>query len=129
MQELFVPYELAVKLKELGFDEYCLCKYNASGDLVTIGCYSDSHPIHLAVNQSDICEAHVLAPLYQQVFDWLCKRINLSTTSWSLEFTESGWDIIHVDKATYEIIDIFRNEAALNKLIKIVENETKSKIN
>lgn len=68
MTELFVPYDEALELKNLEFDEQCLARYNVSGDLITTGCYSDSHPVHLAVEQADICEAHILAPLWSQAF-------------------------------------------------------------
>ena len=32
MKREFVPYELALKLKELGFDEPCLFLYNSTDD-------------------------------------------------------------------------------------------------
>lgn len=70
MKNNFVPYEQALKLKELGFDEQCLCYYSAQLDLQTVGCYDKSHPIHLSISQSDICEAYILTPLWSQAFDW-----------------------------------------------------------
>ena len=77
MKEQFVTYEIALELKELGFNEECLAKYNGGMELVTTGCYTDSPPISLAITQNDICEAHVLAPLWQQVIDWLREEHDL----------------------------------------------------
>ncbi len=60
MKYLFVPYELAVKLKEKGFSVSCF------------GGYSDTETLHIqrVVCQSDI-KGFCLAPTYQQVTDWL----------------------------------------------------------
>jgi hypothetical protein len=70
MKEHFVNYNQALALKELGFDEPCIARYIIPGDLVFKGCYEDSNIIHLELTQNDICEAHVLAPLKSQVFEW-----------------------------------------------------------
>lgn len=72
MKEQFVPYELAIKLKELGFDEKCFSGYNLEwngqmkfaqqvpyvGDNYGWGKYSH-HNKHI-----------IKAPLWQQAFDW-----------------------------------------------------------
>ena len=70
MKRQFVTYEIALALKELGFDEPCLARFTAQKDLVTSGCYTDSDPIMLGVCNSDIHESNVAAPLWQQVIDW-----------------------------------------------------------
>ena len=36
MTEQFVPFEVAVKMKELGFDERCLTSYDPDGKLRSI---------------------------------------------------------------------------------------------
>lgn len=70
MEKQFVPYELAVKLKELGFDEPCLAKYG----MVSKRFYDNYVPYK---NSEDIHEPtgtffndFVSAPLWQQAFDW-----------------------------------------------------------
>lgn len=74
--EDFVPYELAVKLKEKGFKEDCLCHYIDS-DIV----YNLESPI--ANNQMWFCHNkydniwhrdHVDAPTISQVLMWLRKE-------------------------------------------------------
>lgn len=63
MENLFVPYEVALKLKEKGFNEPCLARYDSFTlklDYNFAGLYPfDTIPIHLP------------APLYQQAVDWL----------------------------------------------------------
>jgi len=58
MKEQFVKYETALKLKELGFNEKCL-GYYASDELI------------LSVRDPYYPNKIVLAPLYQQVIEWL----------------------------------------------------------
>lgn len=72
MKDLFVPYELAVKLKEKGFKYDCLkFWYNDEGGMELIG-YRTATP----------------APLWQQVTDWLREengifvRVNKDTSSY-----------------------------------------------
>lgn len=71
MKHLFVPYELALKLKEKGFNEECLSRF--FGDKLTItttfGCK----------NSDDVPEQFnfkCTAPLYQQVIDWFREKHN-----------------------------------------------------
>ena len=62
MNKEFIPYEQALELKELGFDEHCLIYYQS-------GKISQVYKEYLSVKTlSDDC---VLAPLYQQAFKWL----------------------------------------------------------
>ncbi len=61
----FVPYELALELKELGFDEPCFAylKPNVLTYEITIGEFDES-------------EYHS-APLYQQAFRWFREKYDL----------------------------------------------------
>ena len=65
MKHLFLPYELALMLKEKGFDELCLGRYrDKQFQLYTVikqHCY----------NSDPICNKDISAPLYQQVIDFL----------------------------------------------------------
>lgn len=65
MEELFVTYEIAVKLKQKGFNKSCLKYYNS---------YQNSNKINLYNEKDDWAISHTPAPVYQQVIDWL--RIN-----------------------------------------------------
>lgn len=69
-EEQFVPYDIALKLKMLGFDEECF------------GFFDDDHELQLntlskldafSIDFDDVESnlMYVQAPLYQQVIDWL----------------------------------------------------------
>lgn len=60
MKYLFVPYNLALKLKEKGFDEPCFGMYLGTNDVVYDTIFHKQH----------ITNEKCLAPLYQQVVDW-----------------------------------------------------------
>ena len=60
MKEQFVTYEIALKLKELGFDEECLGAYipDENNYLEIGGIFKE-------------CKSLIKAPLWQQAIDWL----------------------------------------------------------
>lgn len=64
MEKQFVPYELAVKLKELGFDEPCF------------GCYLDDKYLckELTERQDYFAGQEASAPLWQQAFEFFRER-------------------------------------------------------
>ncbi len=77
MGKEFVPYEQALELKELGFDEPC-CGYFGVKYKKLIECnFRD----HIA---SDI----VKAPIYQQSFRWFRKNYKL----WYMVYPRDGWN-------------------------------------
>jgi hypothetical protein len=70
MEKEFVPFELAVKLKELGFNEPCWGYYHVN-EGYSIGyafCYSD------AESQPEI---GYLAPTFSQAFRWFREKYDL----------------------------------------------------
>ena len=62
MNKEFIPYEQALELKELGFDEPCLATYHK--ELHTI------IPIYAEYTNQDV----IKAPLYQQAFRWFREK-------------------------------------------------------
>jgi len=58
-ENLFVPYELALLLKEAGFDLKCLAGYSKDSKLVFV-----STIINYYINE------YIPAPMYQQVTEW-----------------------------------------------------------
>jgi hypothetical protein len=69
MTKEFVPYELAFKLKQLGFDEECLGFYERNQELIIQECLiTDFH--------SDSLQC--VAPLFQQAFRWFREEHELS---------------------------------------------------
>jgi hypothetical protein len=68
MKKEFVPYEQAVALKELGFDEICIATYD-----------EDEYFEFLDFEQSyyTIPSKLIQAPLYQQAFRWLYQKLDI----------------------------------------------------
>ena len=124
MEKEFVPYELAVKLKALGFDEPCLMYYDYSWRLVESGVYE--------------CKA----PLFQQAFRWFREKYEIfgvitsekDDNYYNTEFF--GYSVYKTkvnaplsigldlkENASYEEAEL----ACLDKLIKIIEGITEPK--
>ena len=71
MKHLFVPYELALKLKEKGFKAKCFAWYDHYKDFYYCDIDDDvSKNTKLTGKDKSCCTA----PLYQQVMDWFRER-------------------------------------------------------
>ena len=86
MEKEFIPYEQALALKELGFDEPCFAKYYQQ----------DGNTPFIQIGESEIEEAESAgndvtfecdAPLYQQAFRWFRENHKLSC---SIELTDNS---------------------------------------
>ena len=78
MKEQFCNYEIALKLKELGFDGECLAIYTHNNEMYEVGSFFLNHPHPYTIEElspivQDIRKStvYILAPLWQQVIDWL----------------------------------------------------------
>ena len=126
-QTEFIPYEQAIELKELGFDEECLDKYDPrfeklSSDIQTWT--TEHYPQTLTIP----------APLYQQAFRWFRDK-KLADGSVCRHGKADGgysyrWDIVYEygvyeerhfkqDYKTHEEAEL----ACLNRLIEIVKQK------
>lgn len=92
MNDEFIPYDLAVDLKDLGFDEQCLASYSNKGEFKDPFDYNaeitDGYVTNSSLRDPKNFNAHtnpmllkmyldnpfVAAPLYQQAFKWLFKK-------------------------------------------------------
>lgn len=121
MLEEFVPYEQALRLKELGFDEPCFGYYvDRSIDLEWT--FTDS--IHFSHKES------ILAPLYQQAFRWLLNKHNLYTIvipTINMDWTFKTMTVVEgiVEVPPYKHVDSndygTKCEAELYSLKKLIE--------
>jgi hypothetical protein len=104
MNREFIPYEQAIELKELGFDEECLAIYNINEELET-GYYQNKYVI--------------AAPLYQQAFRWFREKYDLFI---SIMHYENGYSINDLRR-----FDIYEEAelACLKNLIEIVNTKEK----
>ena len=125
MEKEFIPYEQALALKELGFDEPCFKKYIAGclwSNPTTPEIYKNIHP-----NSSDC-----LAPLYQQAFRWFREKYGLEGVTQRAEYFMWYKWIIHqyTENVKKYVADWFEYKTyeeaeleCLNKLIEIVKNK------
>jgi len=121
MEKEFTPYEQALELKELGFDEPCFGLYHNDKTFYPTQCKSHEQ-FH-----GQICSA----PLYQQAFRWFRKKYGLYFSiqyfqydEWCLQITTKKEDTVFNYKSTdgfktYEEAEL----ACLIKLIEIVKNK------
>jgi hypothetical protein len=126
MKNEFVSYEVALELKQLGFDEECLGKF-----------YYNHLEIGGNWRNDDFKEdpdIFISAPLYQQVFRWFREKHNLYaviiptiTMYWTFKTMTVVEGIVEVppythvdvnDYPTYEEAEL----ACLKKLIEITKN-------
>lgn len=123
MQEQFTSYEIALKLKKLGFDKPCFKIFDEYGELNNF-IISQGKDFNLAefeetTNSRILCELNnyslpddiefeiCTAPLYQQVFQWFREKHNIIIEVW---YDETQVDVdgftwlyeIYVDNITHE---------------------------
>jgi hypothetical protein len=129
MNNEFIPYEQALELKELGFNEPCFYPFTNFSDLEwskVDSCYADFK------NWNDKRYGVISAPLYQQAFRWFREKYDLHPSFGlfcsSKEDKNFDYEIINHDQTvsigydgfkTYEEAEL----ACLNKLIEIIKTK------
>jgi hypothetical protein len=131
MEKEFVSYEIALKLKELGYNEPCLTYYyELTSNLRT----------HLAIDVRNAWTysgnkklGFTLAPLYQQVFKWLRNKYGIdfsinTTYSKYNENTIKQYSGVIDTKTMYTNVGFYDNYeeaqlAGLQKMIEIIKNK------
>jgi hypothetical protein len=134
MEKEFIPYEQALELKELGFDEPCFAWY-----------VSESYGLEYGeVIKSDLIRDGIVAPTYSQAFRWFREKYGLEIVFRPDSFNDESkklreYVIISYDKTwkleeilepshwirkgcfkTYEEAEL----ACLKKLIEIVKEKS-----
>ena len=142
MEKEFIPYEQALKLKELGFDEICLAVYFNNKFKLVKDLNINNVDLHVATEIDAI-----LAPLWQQVVDWFREKYSIfieiksgnyfDTFSNSYQFHafckvfkngELGRIVIIRDKQNNHIFQSYENareQATLKAIALINENMVK----
>ena len=125
MEKEFVTYELALKMKQLGFDEPCLGFYNKE-DRPNLGYCTNSF------QDDTTLEIKCTAPTFSQAFRWFREEYQLHSTitsisqeSWQWHITKPGESLGKLydeDFYTYEEAEL----ACLEKLIEIVEQKNEN---
>jgi hypothetical protein len=131
MNKEFIPYEQALELKELGFDEPCMAFYEPGNKEVKVVGVNQRYNDPSLLTVTDFC-----APLYQQAFRWFREKHELRISNYRCSIKKEGGIVIGdgfrifkygkdtistIEKETYEEAEL----ACLKKLIEIVKNERK----
>jgi hypothetical protein len=115
MNKEFIPYEQALELKELGFDEICMAGYDGDDNSLYIGYISNDG---IQYNP----QYYTKAPLYQQVFRWFRENYGLHHHIEYMNIADryEGWASgTMFDCKTYEEAEL----SCLKKLIKIIKGK------
>lgn len=119
MKNLFIPYELSLKMKNLGFNEPCFGYYNNNNEFTF---FADIK----TCNTNSEFGFHPTAPIFSQAVGWFREKYHLHSTITSISQESWQWHIAKPgeilgalydeDFYTYEEAEF----ACLNELIKIV---------
>ena len=127
MEKEFIPYEQALTLKELGFDEPCRFHY-----YTWLGKYEILDNEEEATNEQLSIQAKkdgislntwITAPLYQQAFRWFKEKYRLHYYITTHDETDYEWYVYDKDQNDWED-DTTQNtyeEAELKCLKKLIE--------
>ena len=113
----FVNYEMALALKELGFDEPCLDCYNIYGKRW-----------EMRLNKQSTIEGACLAPTFSQAFRFFREKYRLEGTIYRLNFKWAS-QVFNIETSTYCFVPelfITYEEAevdSLKKMIKMYKNK------
>ena len=126
MENLFVPYEIALKLKELGFDEKCFKCWSVFPCAV-------QNKEQLNDKPDDWAFTNIKAPLYQQTINWFDDvhkiRIDLTHcdvngsynyTIWKWNFDNQLGKWQRIKEPTSFTNRIERNNKAIEEAIKLI---------
>jgi hypothetical protein len=75
MKEQFVTYNIALKLKEIGY-----CKITRFGSLTSLYTKDGKHTFYAnyGVMYSGLSDGYINAPLWQEVIDWFREKHNIT---------------------------------------------------
>jgi hypothetical protein len=128
MNKEFIPYEQALELKELGFNEHCIAYYTIFQDKLIFSYTaiydSGNEYIDLVTNDNPSnSKEFATAPLYQQAFRWFREKYKLYSY---IESRGVGYvhyvmieNVQYSEHKTYEEAEL----ACLKKLIEIAKNK------
>jgi hypothetical protein len=116
----FIPYEPALALKELGFDEPCLAIHSFVDGELNFMYVNTFH------SNDDVNEKSAAAPLYQQAFRWFRDNCDWPIETWIqpyLSINPRTYEGLYWRRGETESVGIYDTyeEAELACLIKLIE--------
>ena len=133
MNDEFVSYKVALKLKEFGFDEPCFTYYYELNSNLRTHLVVDINKAWTYSGNTNF--GFTLAPLYQQVFKWLRNKYGIDfsiNTTYSMynKNTSKKYSGVIDNKTMYTNVGFYDNYeeaelAGLQKMIEIIENQKK----
>jgi len=130
MNKEFIPYQQALELKELGFDEPCLAFYDGKGDSnIYFNNKRDASGDYIPFIKHERLKWFG-APLYQQAFRWFREKYDLDSHI-KKDWTDGvfyGYEAIiecvdgFIDVGTFKTYEE-AELACLKKLIEVVKNK------
>lgn len=125
MEKQFVTYEIALALKELGFDKIFrfgsdASLYNSKGEHVFYSNYG--------FMSSGLSDGYISAPLWQQVIDWLDDKFNfLIIIVYDKKFGYQWKIITNKNKTIFDCVVTYQRlydarEQAILKAIELIQN-------
>jgi hypothetical protein len=139
MKKEFIPYEEALALKELGFDEPCFGFYTYKAETRRYTNYDGELNDFQTLKNSKITlgDDWCTIPLYQQAFRWFREKYDLwqdiSVFVWDYDKNELGFNVrtylnpfdVNTEKKTHlEVFETYEEAEleCLRKLIQIVKD-------
>ena len=121
MKNEFLSYEMALALKELGFDEPCFTYYYNITNNIRTGL---SIHIHNAWTYAGTKESETtLAPTFSQAFKFFREKYKLEGAIYRLNFKWAS-HVFNIATSTYcfkhELFETYEN-AEINSLLKLIE--------
>jgi len=105
MKDQFVNFDIAIKLKELGFNEECFGYY----------CYYTQNVV--IPDQLDAGNRACIAPLWQQVTEWIKLNYNICITQTPSIIVDS-WIVVDADS---KCVGSFTKEQAILKALTLIK--------
>jgi hypothetical protein len=127
MENEFVPMNLALRIKELGFDEPCMAIYSNANPKT--GLYTLKKYRLKLIKQASQKDKGVKAPTWHSAFDWFREKYEINVFYWRNDLTDKyriseikiGNKEISLEEKFEDKEYKFYEEAELAGLIKLIE--------
>lgn len=129
MGSLFVPYEIALALNELGFDEPCIGFFNIKGKFIKDFGITKDILDSLGIQHIKMVGNICLAPTFSQCFRWFREKYDMDGIINTYRSNNSKWYSFFISKQDKGINNTYKDdnnftsheEAELECLVKLID--------